>query len=68
MSEKTKPARLWQEITLTLALKLFVLFVIWAVWFSSPEEDRLDDQAIASKILSQQLHKEHVHDAVPGTR
>jgi hypothetical protein len=68
MPDKTKPARLWQEITLTLALKVFVLFVIWAVWFSVPEDASLDDQAVASKILSQQLNKDHDHDAVPGTR
>jgi hypothetical protein len=68
MSEKTKPARLWQEMTLTLVLKVFVLFVIWAVWFSVPEDATLDDQAVASKILSQQPDKDHDHDAVPGTR
>jgi hypothetical protein len=68
MSEKTKPFLLWQEITLTLALKIFVLFVIWAVWFSVPEDATLDDQAVASKILSQQLQKEHDHDAVSRTR
>jgi len=65
MPEKAKPVRLWQEITLALALKFFVLFVIWAVWFSGPEDATLNDQAVASKILSQQLDKDHDHDAVP---
>jgi hypothetical protein len=65
MPEKAKPVRLWQEITLALALKFFVLFVIWAVWFSVPEDATLNDQAVASKILSQQLNKDHDHDAVP---
>jgi hypothetical protein len=65
MPEKAKPVRLWQEITLALALKFFVLFVIWAVWFSVPEDATLNDQAVASKILSQQLEKDHDHDAVP---
>jgi hypothetical protein len=65
MPEKAKPVRLWQEITLALALKFFVLFVIWAVWFSVPEDATLNDQAVASKILSQQLDKDHDHDAVP---
>ena len=65
MPEKAKPVRLWQEITLALALKFFVLFVIWAVWFSVPEDAALNDQAVASKILSQQLNKDHDHDAVP---
>ena len=68
MSEKTKPVRLWQEITLTLVLKVIVLFVIWAVWFSAPEQDSLDDQAVATKLLSQQLQKETNHDALAGTR
>jgi hypothetical protein len=63
MSEKTKPSHLWQEITLTLALKVFVLFIIWAVWFSAPQDINLDDQAVASKILSQQSLKEPDHDA-----
>jgi hypothetical protein len=65
MPEKAKPVRLWQEITLALALKFFVLFVIWAVWFSVPEDATLNDHAVASKILSQQLDKDHDHDAVP---
>ena len=65
MPEKAKSVRLWQEITLALALKFFVLFVIWAVWFSVPEDSTLNDQAVASKILSQQLNKDHDHDAVP---
>jgi hypothetical protein len=64
MNDKVKTVRLWQEITLTLALKILVLFVIWAVWFSVPEEAILDDQAVASQILSQQSHKEHNNDAV----
>ncbi|HTN94898.1 MAG TPA: hypothetical protein VMJ33_09970 [Gallionella sp.] len=68
MPEKAKPVRLWQEVSLTLALKVIVLFVIWAVWFSAPEQDRLDDQAVATKILSQQIHKEPNHYAYPGTR
>jgi hypothetical protein len=68
MPKKTKPFHLWQEITLTLALKVFVLFVIWAVWFSTPEENTLDDQKVASQILSQQSHKDHNHDALTRTR
>jgi hypothetical protein len=68
MADKTKPILFWQEITLILALKVFVLFVIWAVWFSTPERDHIDDKTVASKILSQQLDKDHEHDAVPRTR
>jgi hypothetical protein len=64
MPDKTKHRRLWQEITWTLALKIFVLSVIWLVWFSAPEDAGLDDQKVASQILSQQSQKEHDHDAV----
>jgi hypothetical protein len=68
MADKTKPIRFWQEITLILALKFFVLFIIWVVWFSAPEQDPLDEQTIASKILSQQFDKDHEHDALTRTR
>jgi len=68
MTDKAKTVRLWQEIVLTLALKSLVLVIIWTVWFSAPEDASLDDQAVASKILSQQPQKEHDHDAVPRAR
>ncbi|HUV98748.1 MAG TPA: hypothetical protein VMV88_01205 [Gallionella sp.] len=68
MPDKTKRAHLWQEITLTLAIKVIVLFAIWAVWFSSPEDAGIDAQKVASKIFSQQLQKEPANDAVHGTR
>lgn len=68
MADKAKTVRLWQEIVLTLAFKVLVLTIIWAVWFSAPEDTSLDDQKVASKILSQQPLKESDHDAVPGTR
>jgi hypothetical protein len=68
MSEKAKTVRLWQEVTLTLAFKAFLITIIWAVWFSAPEDASLDDQKVASKILSQQPLKEPDHDAVRRTR
>jgi len=68
MSDKAKKVRLRQEITLALALKVLVLFIIWAAWFSTPQDANLDDQAVASKILSQQPLKELNHDAVPRAR
>ena len=68
MTDKAKTVRLWQEIVLALVFKVLVLTVIWAVWFSAPQDINLDDQAVASKILSQQLQKEHDHDAVSRTR
>ena len=68
MTDKAKTVRLWQEILLALVFKALVLTVIWAVWFSAPQDINLDDQAVASKILSQQPQEEHDHDAVPGAR
>jgi hypothetical protein len=68
MAGKAKPGRLWKEVALTLALKVLVLTIIWAAWFSSPEDITLNDQKVASQILSQQPQKELDHDAVPGTR
>ncbi|MCG6933588.1 MAG: hypothetical protein LJE57_08105 [Gallionella sp.] len=59
MPNKTKRAHLWKEISLTLVQKILVLFVIWAAWFSAPEEARLDDQAVASKLFSQQIMMMH---------
>ena len=64
MPDKTKRRDLRQEITWTLALKIFVLFVIWLVWFSAPEDAGLDDQKVASQILSQQSHKEQDQGSV----
>jgi hypothetical protein len=68
MTDKAKSIRLRQEIVLTLAFKALLLTIIWAVWFSAPEDINIDDQKVASQILSQQPQKEHEHDAVPGTR
>lgn len=68
MTEKVKIVRLWQEITLTLAFKAFLLAIIWSAWFSAPEDIGLGDQKVASQILSQQTQKEHDHGPVSGTR
>jgi hypothetical protein len=64
MNDKVKTVRLWQEIVLALALKGLVLVVIWVVWFSAPQDINLDDQKVASQILSQQSPKEPDHDAI----
>lgn len=68
MTDNAKPVRLWQEIVLALVFKALVLTVIWAVWFSAPQDINLDDQAVASKIFSQQSPKEHDNDAARRTR
>lgn len=58
--------RYWREIALTLAVKVFVLFVIWYAWFSNPEDSRLDENRVAAQILSFQSQplKESNHGAV----
>jgi hypothetical protein len=68
MIGKPKAFRFWQEIAVTLAIKAIVLAIIWAAWFSSPENMGLDDRKVASQILSQQTQKVHNHDANPGAR
>lgn len=68
MAGRSKALQLWQEIVLTLALKAFLLAIIWTAWFSAPEDTGLDDQAVASKILSQKPKQEHDHDSVARTR
>lgn len=62
-SVKSKPLQLWQEIILTLSFKAVLLFAIWAVWFSAPQEQVTDGQQVAAHIFSQQPQKEHDHDA-----
>jgi hypothetical protein len=68
MTEKAKTVRLWHEIVLALAFKALVLIVIWAVWFSAPQDVNLDDHAVASMILSRQPLNEPDHDAIRRTR
>ena len=51
----------WREIVLTLAVKVFVLGLIWYAWFSNPVDDHLDDAAVAAQILQSQSVKEHVN-------
>jgi hypothetical protein len=53
----------WREIVLTLAVKIFVLTLIWYAWFSNPVGDQLDDSKVAAQILSQSV-KESDHGAV----
>ncbi len=59
-----KKDRYWREIALTLAIKLFVLFVIWYAWFSSPEDSRMDENRVAAQILQSQPLKESNHGAI----
>jgi hypothetical protein len=68
MADNAKTVRLWQELALALAFKGFLLAILWALFFSAPEDVNLDDQKVASRVLSPQPEKEHNHDAVPRTR
>ncbi len=68
MTRKSTPVRLWQEIALALALKVLLLTVIWAVFFSAPQDQTIDGRQAAAHILSQLSPKEHNHDADTGTR
>ena len=54
MTRKPKTIRLWQEIFLALALKVFLLIFIWLAWFSTPEDHDIDAEKIASRLYSQQ--------------
>lgn len=58
--------RYWREIALTLAVKVFVLTLIWYVWFSNPQDKTLDDARVAAQMLSSQsqIIKEPDHGAV----
>jgi hypothetical protein len=68
MSGKPKSTRLWKEITLALVLKVAVLGIIWAVWFSTPEDRTVDASRITSRFFSQQHQQEHEYDSIRRTR
>ncbi len=68
MSKKSRSVPLWQEITLALVLKGILLAVIWAAWFSAPQDRSLDASKVAAQILSPPISKEHGHDTFSGTR
>ena len=68
MAGKQKTLQLWQEIVLTLTLKIFLLTIIWFAWFAAPEDRKLDDQKVASQFFSTPSQKEPDHDAVPRAR
>ncbi len=67
MAKNAKSVRLWQEIAITLAVKILLLTVIWMMWFSAPEDDSIDSQKIAEKLFSPSPDTTH-HDPVHRTR
>ena len=67
--------RLWQEITLVLAIKAVTLFAIWWAWFAHPQDKRLDGAGVADSIAPSDsalkavpLLQENNHASRPGTR
>jgi hypothetical protein len=67
--------KLWQEITLVLAIKAVTLFAIWWAWFAHPQDNRLDGAGVADSIApagsglqAVPLLQENNHASRPGTR
>jgi hypothetical protein len=67
--------KLWQEITLVLAIKALTLLAIWWAWFSHPQDKRLDGAGVADSIAPGEatpkpapLLPENKHAPRPGTR
>ena len=40
------------EITLVLMIKLAALAMIWHVWFSDPEDRRIDAERVGTRVYS----------------
>lgn len=67
--------KLWQEITLVMAVKAVTLFAIWWAWFAHPQDARLDGAGVADSITPADSHskpgpilQENSHAPRPGTR
>jgi hypothetical protein len=50
--ESLRGRRLALEITLVLVIKLAALAMIWHVWFSDPEERRIDAERVGATMYS----------------
>ena len=51
-SDSLRRPRLALEITLVLMIKLMALAMIWHVWFSDPEEHRIDAERVGARMYS----------------
>jgi hypothetical protein len=51
-SESPPNRRLALEITVVLTIKLAALAMIWHVWFSNPEERRIDAERVGARMYS----------------
>ncbi|NNM81827.1 MAG: hypothetical protein HKL98_04375 [Burkholderiales bacterium] len=56
--------RYWREIVLTLIIKVFVLSLIWYAWFSNPQDEHLDDAAVAARMLNSHIVKDSSHGSI----
>lgn len=54
MRDRPRTFRLWQEITLALALKIVLLGLIWLAWFSTPGDHAIDASKMTSHLFPQQ--------------
>ena len=50
--ESLRRRRLALEITLVLMIKLAALATIWHVWFSDPEDRRIDAERVGARVYS----------------
>jgi hypothetical protein len=51
-SQSFRRTRLALEITVVLMIKLAALAVIWHVWFSDPEDRRIDAERVGARMYS----------------
>jgi hypothetical protein len=47
-----KRPRLALELTLVLVAKMIALAIIWHVWFSDPEDQRMDGERVGAAVYS----------------
>ena len=51
-SESLRRRRLAREITVALMIKLAAMAMIWHVWFSDPEDRRIDAERVGARMYS----------------
>ena len=59
--------KLAKEITLTLILKIILIFSIWYFFFSHPVDDSLTDEKVRRQILGSVQSGFHSSDFHPST-
>jgi len=52
MGSKPHRSSLALDIALALAVKFIALFIIWSVWFASPQGTRLDAKQVGASVYS----------------